>query len=66
MVELPTETIRIGMMSAGDPDLLKSIQIVLRDQAADGCLEIVSMDDEIAVIRWRDPAKAALLCGSVR
>lgn len=59
----PTEAIRIGMLADGDVRRLRALQALLRQQAANGDIAIVSIDDEIAHTHILNPVWVRVLCG---
>jgi hypothetical protein len=57
----PIETVRIGMVSDGNPVKLADIQDEMRAEERDGWYRILRMDDTEAVIQWLDPRIALIL-----
>lgn len=51
------------MLANGDRGRLRAFQALLREQAANGDIIILSMDDEIARTRILNPIWARALCG---
>jgi len=60
MSSTPIEKVRIAYMAAGDLKVLAELQQTIRWQEAAGMIRVISMDDEIALMQWVDPIKAAL------
>lgn len=57
----PIEIIRIGTV-ATSVERLKAIQELIRQQERAGWYDVIRMDDEVAVVQYRDPKIMMLFC----
>jgi len=49
------EVIRLSFLTGGNQQKLDGVKNLIRQQEREGILEIISMDDEVAKVRFVDP-----------
>lgn len=59
----PVETIRIWMLAESHGGDVAGVKALLMRQQEMGLLQILAMDDDVAIIKWRDARMAAVLSG---
>jgi hypothetical protein len=60
----PIDTLCLQSLAKGDPIYLSRMQGLLREQEANGDIQILFMDDEIARVQFLNPAWARVLSGA--